>query len=393
MKILYFTALENTYKNDIHTNQVLGLNNKGIDYTFFFLSPLFILNRRGFSINKNKFAKSIADEVKIPILSYHLCMHVIVLPYFLLISLIPFVLKIRKYKPAVVHCRNMISSLLAIVYKKLFKFRYKIVCDPRSVYVEECVITNTFKYKGLNFRIWKKLESFIYQNSDACIGLSEYFKDYLAQYNPNSFFIPAIVSDKSVFSESRRISLRNKFELTDSDVVACYLGSIDLWHSAVNLVKYLKTLQRSLSNNQKFYIVFLSGNANAILYLKRFFDDETFIQCGRVNPSEVLDFLLLSDFGIVPGSNNAGECYDLLYKTMISSKAEEFLVSGLPLYVNPCISSLVDLIIKYEAGFVYGNKNINNNIDRQRISKSFVALFGANSVVKKYKELYTNILA
>lgn len=35
MKILYLTALENTYHNDIHENQVLGLDGHGVVYHFY----------------------------------------------------------------------------------------------------------------------------------------------------------------------------------------------------------------------------------------------------------------------------------------------------------------------------------------------------------------------
>ena len=76
--------MENTFNNDIHRNQVLSLANHGVNYIFLFMSPLFILNRKGFSINKNRFDIPKVYEFKLPILSYHYSMHLIVIPFFYL---------------------------------------------------------------------------------------------------------------------------------------------------------------------------------------------------------------------------------------------------------------------------------------------------------------------
>ena len=148
--------MENTQNNDIHTNQVLGLSNQGVDYIYLFMSPFFILNKNGFSINRNRMTGNNITEVKLPILSYHLCMHIFIIPFFLFIALLPLYIKVHKEKPEVIHCRNLVSTLLAISCRLLFRMDYKVVCDPRSVYVEECVITHTFKYRGFNYNTWKK---------------------------------------------------------------------------------------------------------------------------------------------------------------------------------------------------------------------------------------------
>ena len=260
MRVLYLTSLENTYNNDIHSNQVLALNGHGVNYTFLFLSPLFILNRKGFSINRNKFDADVASEIKIPILSYHLCMHALIIPYYLLVAIFPFLFKVRQLKPDIVHCRNMVSTLLAVFARTFTRNKYKIVCDPRSVYVEECVITKTFRFNGFNYRVWKKIEGYLYRKSDACIGLSDYFREYLAASNPNSYFIPAVVNDKSIFSEEKRNKARLENGLTDRDIVLCYIGSIDLWHSAEKLFYYLDSIKKVIPKSYNLKIVFLSGN-------------------------------------------------------------------------------------------------------------------------------------
>lgn len=393
MKVLYLTSMENTLNNDIHANQVLNLQNHGIDYCFLFLSPKFILNKAGFSINNNRFDNKVVKEYKLPILSYHMGMHVFMIPYFLLISLFPFLFTLKREKPEIVHCRNMLSTLLATFCKLCFRKKYKIVCDPRSVYVEELVITNTFKYSGFNYNKWKKLEAWIYKNSDACIGLSHNFMTYLQQFNRNSYYIPAVVNDNYHFDEERRKELRSKFELSDNDLVCCYIGSIGAWHSVDNFFKCLDLVREKLNKEKNIKIVFLSGNQSVCEEINKRYSKNELLKIGRVAPSEILNYLLISDLGLVPGSEKEGYCYDLLYDTMISSKAEEYIGAGLPILVHPRIKSLVKMVEENDLGVIMSsNTDFCCLFDRSAISAYGHNQFSVSSVITAYRHLYESLL-
>lgn len=392
MKVVYFTCMENTCNNDIHTNQVLSLLNHEVDYFMLFLSPKFILNKAGFSINRHKFENKNVKEVKMPILSYHFGMHLFIIPYFILVSFIPFLFFINKVKPDVIHCRNLISSFLTVIVKKVFRKNYKIVCDPRSVYVEEQVIFHTFRNNGINHRTWKKIEAWIYKNSDACLGLSENFADYLKSYNENSFYVPAVVSDSYSFSQERRQQLRQEKNLSNNDVVCCYIGSIGAWHSVDCLFESYEMIKQSLPPSKTMKILFLSGNTKACNRIKSSFSEEDIVFCGRVKPSEILDYLIMSDVGLVPGTDNKGDCYDLLYHTMISSKAEEYLGAGLPIVVNPRITSLVKMLKDINGGVEMKLPiSLDHFSDRTIIAKYAHDNFSVAHVVSAYNRLYINL--
>ena len=381
--------------NNIHQNQILGLRGNGVDYLFLFISPFFILGKSGFSINKNTFKDKDVKEVKIPIFSANFNLYLFLIPYYLLIACPIFLYYVYKSKADVVHCRNLVSSLLAVFCKVFLFQRYKVVCDPRSVFVEECVIIGRFKDNGITYRIWKRIERWIYKNSDSCCGLSENFVDYLSEYNKKSFFIPAIVQPSFVYNKEKRRDLRNKYLLSDSQHVCIYLGSIDLWHSVSSLIKIIDSYRESLPKGDELKIVFLSGNRNAAQIICNHYNSEMILKCGRVTPNEVMDYLLLADFGIVPGSDKEGYCYDLLYYTMLSSKAEEFLAVGLPIIVNKRIVSLVNIIEDNCFGLVYDENGIRQaSIGRSRDEMScyFNKLFNAHTVVKQYQKLYESML-
>ena len=394
-KVLYLTCLENTQNNDIHQSQIMGLRGKGVDYTFLFLSPRFILGKAGFSINKNRYHEKDVKEVKIPLFSANLVMYLFLIPYFLLIASPVLIYYIHKENAQIVHCRNLLSSLLAVFCKVCLLQKIVVVCDPRSVYVEEGVIIGRFKYNGITYKGWKIIERWIYRNSDYCLGLSENFTDYLMQSNEHSLFIPAIVRPSFVFDIKKRQELRDKMGLTNNQYVCIYVGSIGQWHSVDALIKSLKIFRDSIQGKDEMKVVFLSGNKTACKEISNSFSADEVLKCGRVSPEEVYEYLLVADWGIVPGSDHSGYCYDLLYETMLSSKAEEFLSVGLPIIVSDRIVSLANLLNKYNAGVVINNgiiDAVNSEFDRDTISKVFHDMFNADVVVSQYSELYENLI-
>ena len=158
------------------------------------------------------------------------------------------------------------------------------------------------------------------------------------------------------------------------------------------LTSYLDQILNDLADNTNFKIVFLSGNEKACKSLIEKFGQNRFVRCGRVKPTEIIDFLLLSDYGMVPGSDNEGPCYDLLYKTILSSKAEEYLVAGLPIIVNPRIESLVSFVEDNESGLVAGESLDNCHFSRNCISQKALDLFSVEKVVDSYNNIYMKIV-
>lgn len=394
-RVLYLTCLEYTLNNDIHQSQIIGLRGKEVDYLFLFISPLFIWGRAGFDINRNKYTQEDVKEVKVPFFSANLVMYLFLIPFFLLIASPILLYFIHKEKIEIVHCRNLLSSFLA-VFCKIFLFqKIKVICDPRSVYVEEGVIIGRFKYNGITYRGWKILERWIYRKSDYCLGLSENFADYLRQSNEKSLFIPAIVRPSFVYDKVKRNELRHEMGLTNNQHVCIYVGSIGQWHSVEALINAINLYKDSIQDGEEMKVVFLSGNKSACEEIKRNFSEKDILMCGRVSSEKVYEFLLVADFGIVPGSKNCGYCYDLLYKTMLSSKAEEFLSVGLPIIVNERIVSLANMMEKYGAGIVIKSDRIETKnivFNRDSISKVFHEMFEASVIISQYKKLYEKLM-
>lgn len=356
---------------------------------------MFIIGKKGFELNKNSFQRKNVYEVKIPLASFNFALYVILLPFLILMCLPILMYFIVKCRPQVIHCRNLLSTFIALSVRKIFKLKYKIISDPRSVYPEEGVIINRWRLNGFNYKTWKFIESYTFKNVDVCVGLSESFKLYLLNFNKKSIYIPAVVNDNMFFDFRIRESKRREFNLTENDLVFLYVGSIGLWHDIESLIYMFSEVKNKFKTfNCK--IIALSGSPDLKERLRLEVGDDCLL-CSTVSPAFVSEYLHLADFGLVPGSNKVGFHYDLLYRTMISSKASEYICAGLPIICNSRISGLCDYITKSNLGYILDfethsfnyNSIVNyNNEDRERISKWGLKEFGLKNVKMKLISIY-----
>lgn len=399
-KILYLTVLENTLNNSIHKNQILVFeNNNFVENYFLFISPLFILNRKGFSLNNNKFKLNNVYEIKIPFLSYNFLLNIFLIPFLLLFSFPILFLFFRRYKFKIVHCRNLISSFLAVIFRKLFFFQFKIISDPRSLYPEEGVIVNRWKYNSYNYKAWKIIEKYTFKNSDYCIGLSNFFCDYLKKYNVNSVYIPAVVNNSIAYNHELREIGRKEYHLKEDDLLFIYVGSIGLWHKMDILINMFDNIISTFRKYNCKIIVLTDSDSLKTLVANKY--SKNCLLADRVSTDSVHKFLCMSDFGLLPGSNEDGYHYEMLYKTMLSSKAEEYLCAGLPIISNSRISEMSILINNLKCGYLFNSKDSKLENDssatfsiseRQDISTFARKEFSFHSVINRLNFLYKKLL-
>jgi hypothetical protein len=357
--ILYLNALESTASNNLHKNQVLSLKETFTGPTFkvLFLSPLLILSKKKIGLNKNKFGKE-ADEIKIPLASYNHYLSWFVIPYFLLISVaaLLFYIKKNKYRPAVIHTRGYPATLTAYYYKRFFDKKVQILFDPRSVYPEEGVIIGRWSYNSVSFNTWKRLEKKLSRESAAIFALSMGMQEYFSAFNPKVYFLPAIVDTRKFnFSASVRNKYRQELGIKDDEILLIYSGSIGLWHNEENLFKAVSELLDAMKE-RTFRLYILTGqqvSTKPYSALSNLTETKVFSVPGKEMPG----YLNAADIGILPGSDITGPAYELLYKTMISSKVQEYLSVGLKVIISNRISEVADLAFQKNIGFIFENKS------------------------------------
>jgi len=382
---LYLCIMENTQNNNIHKNQIIPLTDNAENTIVLFLAPMLILTRKDFGVNYQSYDNKNVHHIRIPLLSYNFSMNPIILPIFFILTLPIVFYFIYKYKIKEIHARNHLSSLVAVVAKKL-KSNLTVLSDFRGLYAEEGVILKRWKYGSVSFKIWKYIEKNICQNSDIVTTISRNLTQYISETYKikNVFFIPAIVNtDKFYFSTKLRKVFREENNILEDEIVFLYVGSFGLWHDIPTFYKYIdKYLKKFHIYQYKVYI--LSGvNKNQYKELHDSFNTKIL----TVEPNLVNNYLCGADIGILPGTEKEGKEFDIMYKTMISSKLEEYLCTGLKVIVNEKIEE-VNTLIKDDFN---ENNIIQKDEKRQQISIKYQRLFSSEKIKNIYEELFKGV--
>jgi len=373
---LYLCAMENTENNNIHSNQIFPLI-KGMKTLF--ISPLFIISRNKIGLNENGFSDRSVDEVKIPLFSYNFLMHPILFPLFLMLSLPVLFVYIKKHKIKSVHCRNLLSSVLAVTIKKYFYKKINVISDFRGHYSEEGVILNRWKHDSYSFRFWKGLERKVLMHSSSCTFISKSMKSYYNDIYPRDdyFFAPAIVNtERFYFCPELRKEIRNKYHIPDDEIVYIYTGSYGQWHDLGLFYSMLEAHIKEYSI-EKYRVFILSGQKSDQFSE---YKDKHGTLTIKVAPDEVNKYLCGADVGVLPGTQKTNASYDLLYKTMISSKVEEYFCTGLKVLSNPRIGEVKALS---ELTIANGDK-----FDRSARGALYQKMFSSTVVGELYERLY-----
>ena len=380
---LFLCIMENTVKNNIHANQIFPLL-EHINMKILFISPLIILNRKEFKFNWKKFKKPRVHQVRVPLLSYNFFMNPLIFPILLIFSILILTYYKLRFGVTQIHARNHLSAACAVIFMKIFP-SVTVISDLRGLYAEEGVIIRRWKFMSWQYCFWKAMERFICNNSTRVSAISKNMVSYLREYTraENISFVTAVVdTDKFFYSDGLRQRFRMQECISDDEIVFIYVGSLGLWHDTKT---FYAQIERYIRENriEKYRVYILSSlNTNQ----ERELHARHSAHILSVEPGDVNKFLCGADIAVLPGTEKLGVHYSLLYKTMISSKLEEYLVTGLKVIINPRIEEGVSLM-QEAANSDYKHYNI----ERAKVADFYRSKFSVNEIAQRYEDLFDRV--
>ena len=380
LRKLYFCAMENTIDNNIHASQVYPVIKKTPNMKGLFLNPFFEVSRSRIGLIKlDKKCDSNIKISRIPLATYFFFSPWYFFPIVFIILFIYLFTHCLFNRYEIIHCRHTLSGFVAIPIAKIF--RIKVISDIRGCYTDEGVLLGRWKDGSLSFHFYKKLERFVYKHSQAVTGISPVMCSYIKSISPstNPIYIPAIVDTERIFYDEKIIdNARNELNISEDDLCFIYVGSIGAWNSVDELINQLNSAVNNMRiDRKKIHLIVLSKDSRFIDGLKKL---PYRIYTNSVNPNEVNYYLNASDYGLLPGKKITSDSEKKVFEVMISSKAEEYLCSGLKVISNDGIKYFQNL----------NQLNIFEN-HRSDISSSFKNEFSLEKVLSSYASIYDNL--
>lgn len=374
-KILYLVVMENAFQNNIFHNQVLPVLSAFANVHGLFVNPILEAshNRIGLVRGRQKFKHATVFYSPFP--TYFFFSQWFVLPFVIIWACFPTLFFCIKQRISVIHARNLMSSICAVMVSKIIKV--SVIVDMRGVHPDEGVLIGRWRHNNLNYRIHKILEAWVFRSATKVTCISPNLCAYVKSIEPSSrpVFVPAMVNPQKIFfDQNLRQAARKKLKIEKDAVCLIYTGTLGAWHSFDALRKQVISISEKL-DGKKIVVIILANQSREFIVQKLGLDQDVVVQ--GVKPNEVNFFLNAADIGLLPARPVETESDRIVFDVMISSKAEEYLCAGLDVCANPVIPFFQK---------IRGEQRTLTT--REDVAVFYQKIFSSDSVIGKINELY-----
>ncbi|MDB5283635.1 MAG: glycosyltransferase family 4 protein [Bacteroidota bacterium] len=307
----------------------------------------------------------------------------------------------------IVHCRSYISALAGMDLKK--KLGIKFVFDMRGFYADERLdggIWDISKplYKAV-YNFFKRKEKEFLSAADYTVTLTHKAEEVIHSWKgiagqPVPIKVIPCCADRELFSyksvdTALLQQLRRRFNLTGSEFVLSYLGSIGTWYLPDEMLEFFKCLYNS-SQSAKFLFITGDDPVDIMQRAKAKGIPETAVIISAAPHSKVPTYLALSNwciFFIKPVFSKSASS---------PTKQGEIMSMGIPHVCNAGvgdIDSIIDersgvLIHKFERSeYEAAVKTIlSTSLEPEYIRAKAEEVYSLFAGVEKYKQIYAEIL-
>jgi len=312
----------------------------------------------------------------------------------------------EKHHFEIVHCRSYISALAGLKMKQ--KFETKFVFDMRGFWADERVDgglwdLNNKLYKTI-YTYFKRKEKQFIAHSDYVISLTERGKSEMLSWpstDPTTKIkiIPCCANLDLFNAKSIQQNVRDEktaaLNIDPNTFVLGYVGSIGTWYMLPEMLDFFKEL---LTTKPDALFLFVTGESKEFLEKQAALKgiDAASIRVISVLHKDVPTMISLMDasvFFIKPSYSK---------KASSPTKQGEIMAMGIPLICNSNVGDTDEIVRKYESGVVVDDFSKEaytsaiaqlKSFDATKITAGAHAYFSLEEGVKRYNDVYTDILA
>lgn len=307
-----------------------------------------------------------------------------------------------------VHCRGYISALIGLGMKR--RYGTKFLFDMRGLWADEKVDAGAWRLENpiykLVYRFFKKKEKEFFLNADHTISLTQRGKkeilswDYMHGKIDNIEVIPCC-ADMDLFDFNKLDSnsvqgWKNKLQISDTDFIVSYLGSIGTWYMLEEMLDFFKVVKTKWTNAKFLFITHDEHEKIREAARSRNILSDIILQpAQRKEVPEILSLSAFSIFFIRPS-----------YSKIASSptKQAEIMAMGIPLICNEGVGDTDTIVKSNLVGVTISDLNQSNYMkliedfdytlyNKEKVRMSALNSFGLENGVGKYNSVYLKILS
>ena len=312
-------------------------------------------------------------------------------------------IKLSNKRPIdLIHARSYITSLVALRLKKANKIPF--IFDMRGFFADERIDGKIWDKEHFLFKrvynLFKKKEAEYLQFSNHTISLTSAGKKEIHSWSlPNLSPITIIpcCTDENLFSKEKIKDIRPNLGLNNSDFVISYIGSTGTWYMLDEMLDFFKILLQKKPNSKFLFIT--KDKADKILE-----------KCFKKNISKNSILIESSSREMMPsyiGVSNFSIFFILPFyskKASSPTKMGEIMNLGIPIICNSGVGdvdevmerSMPELLVKYfntqEYERIVDIILDNYNCESEKIIQTSNNYYSLNKGVKKYSDIYNQIL-
>ena len=300
------------------------------------------------------------------------------------------------------HCRSYITSISALRLKK--KLNIPFIFDMRGFYADERIDGNIWNINNLGYKIiynyFKKKEKQFLTHSNHTISLTFSGKREIESWNLKNLSPISIIpccTDEKIFNLHNIKDLRIELGISKNEFIISYVGSIGTWYMLREMLEFFKVLNSKISNAR---FLFITKDDPKLIYkicIDLSIPNERIIikSSERVNIPSLINVSNFSIFFITPKFSKKGSS---------PTKMGEIMNLGIPIIcnsgvgdvekiMNECIPELIVNQFNKKEYIRIINLILNNKkFDKQKILNISLKHYSLKNGVKKYTEIYNEIL-
>jgi len=310
----------------------------------------------------------------------------------------------KRYHFKIVHCRSYISALIGLDMKH--KFKTKFLFDMRGFWADERVEGGLWNLQNplynIIYKFFKKKEKQYFEQADQTISLTYLGKNEIHSWDNLKnqpipiTIIPCCVDtdlfDPSKISQEQKESLRKRLNISASEPVLGYLGSIGTWYMLEEMLDFFKQLKNKYPNAK---MLFVSPEPKEMVINKAYsLDiDESSIIITSAKRKEVPLYISIMNYSIF----FIKPCFSK--KASSPTKQGEIMSMGIPVICNAGIGDTGYVVEKYRSGIAIDNfteeaygRAIEDltmrQFSRADIRQGAINFYGLEKGVENYEAVY-----